>query len=68
MSRPCDLLVWDSRMEPADGWDWPQAAYGKCESCGVVIPDNRMMLCDALLCSECAEMEEVEDEDNARSA
>ena len=25
MSRPCDLLVGDSRMEPVDGWDWPQA-------------------------------------------
>lgn len=56
MSRPCDLLVGDSRMDPADGWDWPQAAYGKCEGCGEVIQDNRDMLCDALLCSECERM------------
>lgn len=68
MSRPCDLLVGDSRMEPVDSWDWPQAAYGKCESCGAVVPDNRVMLCDALLCSECAEMEDVDDEDDERSA
>lgn len=26
MSRPCDLLVWDSRIDPPDdGWGWPQA-------------------------------------------
>ena len=59
MSIFCDLLVGDSRMEPVDSWDWPQAAYGKCEGCGAVIQDNRAMLCDALLCSECAEMEEA---------
>ena len=63
-----DLFIWDSRMEPADSWSWPQAVYGECEGCGAVIRDNRVMLDDALLCSECAEMEEVEDEDNARSA
>lgn len=34
MSIFCDLLVWDSRMEPADGWDWPQAAYFEnCRRC-----------------------------------
>ena len=59
MSRPCDLLVGDSRMEPVDSWDWPQAAYGKCDGCGAVIQDNRDVLCGALLCSECAEMEEA---------
>lgn len=59
MSIFCDLLVGDSRMEPVDSWDWPQAAYGKCEGCGAVIQDNRDVLCGALLCSECAEMEEA---------
>ena len=68
MSRPCDLLVWDSRMEPVDSWDWPQAAYGECEGCGAETQDNRVMLNDRLLCDKCAEREEVEDEDNARSA
>lgn len=68
MSRPCDLLVGDSRMDPVDSWDWPQAVYGECAGCGAVIPDDRVMLCDVLLCSECAEMEDVDDEDNARSA
>lgn len=56
MSIFCDLLVGDSRMEPVDSWDWPQAAYGECDGCGAVIQDNRAMLCDALLCSECERM------------
>lgn len=69
MSRPCNLLVGYDRIDPPyDGWDWPQVVYGKCEGCGEVIQDNRMMLCDALLCPECAEMEGVEDEDDAASA
>ena len=68
MSRPCDLLVGDSRMEPVDSWDWPQAAYGKCESCGAETQDNRVMLNDRLLCDKCAEMEDMDDEDDAASA
>ena len=69
MSRYNDLLVWDNRMEPPyDGWNWPQVVYGKCEGCGEETQDNRVMLNDRLLCDKCAEREEVEDEDNARSA
>lgn len=56
MSRPCDLFIWDSRMEPADSWSWPQAGYGECEGCGAVIRDNRVMLDDALLCADCERM------------
>lgn len=68
MSIFCDLLVGDSRMEPVDSWDWPQVVYGKCEVCGEETQDNRMMLNDRLLCDKCAEMEGVEDEDDAASA
>ena len=53
MSIFCDLLVGDSRMAPVDSWDWPQAVYGECAGCGAVIPDDRVMLCDALLCTDC---------------
>lgn len=60
MSRPCDLLVWDKRMEPPDdGWDWPQVVYGECAGCGEETQDNRAMLNDRLLCDKCAEMEEA---------
>ena len=53
MSRPCDLLVADPRIEPPDdGWDWPQAVYGEC----AVIRDNRVMLDDALVCANCERM------------
>lgn len=63
MSIFCDLLVGDSRMEPVDSWDWPQAVYGECAGCGAVIPDDRVMLCDALLCTDCAGR--ILEEDNA---
>ena len=69
MSRPCSLLVGYDRIDPPyDGWDWPQVVYGKCEGCGEETQDNRMMLNDRLLCDKCAEMEGVEDEDDAASA
>mgnify|MGYP001553560562 FL=1 len=53
MSRPCDLLVWDSRMEPADGWDWPQTVNSVCEICGRETPDWRMFDFEALICADC---------------
>lgn len=56
MSIFCDLLVWDSRMEPADSWSWPQAGYVECEGCGAVIRDDRVMLDDALVCADCERM------------
>ena len=59
MSSPCDRLVWDSRVEPVDSWDWPQAVDSVCEVCGEETQDNRAMLNDRLLCDKCAEMEEA---------
>ena len=50
-------------MEPDDGWDWPQAVYGECAGCGAVIPDDRVMLCDVLLCTDC--VGRILEEDNA---
>ena len=63
MSSRCDRLMWDSRVEPDDGWDWPQAVYGECVGCGAVIPDDRVMLCDVLLCTDC--VGRILEEDNA---
>ena len=63
MSSRCDRLMWDSRVEPTDSWDWPQADYGECAGCGAVIPDDRVMLCDALLCTDC--VGRILEEDNA---
>ena len=53
MSIFCDLLVGDSRMEPVDSWDWPQAVYGECAGCGAVIPDDRVFDFEALICADC---------------
>ena len=53
MSISCDLLVGDSRMDPVDSWDWPQAVDSVCEVCGRETPDLRMFDFEALICANC---------------
>lgn len=65
MSRPCDLLVADPRIEPPDVY-WPDRdSDAVCEICGEVIDDWECW--ELLICENC-ESEAFGDEDDERSA